>query len=144
VISVAEQMSEDVWRAFVTEGTRTGKVSTVRADGSPNIAPMWFLLDGGHLVFTTENDTMTGRDLLRDERAALCVDDERPPFSFAVLRGRVEISEEPTLLLTWATNIAARYMGEDRAGEFGKRNSIPGMLLVRMRIEHVTAYTAIA
>src|SRR3954470_7506955 len=133
---MVERMSEQVWRAFVTEGTRTGKLATVRPDGSPNIAPMWFLLDGDRVVFTTENDTMSGRDLRRDERAALCVDDERPPFSFAVLRGRAEISEDPGLLLTWATDIAARYMGEDRAEEFGKRNSIPGMLLVRLRIEH--------
>jgi hypothetical protein len=137
-------MSEDVWKAFIMEGTRTGKLSTVRADGSPHIAPMWFLLDGGDLVFTTDMETVKGRNLRRDERAALCVDDERPPYSFVVLRGRVEISEEPGLLLTWATSIAARYMGEDRAREFGKRNSVPGMLLMRMRIEHVTAYAAIA
>jgi PPOX class probable F420-dependent enzyme len=141
---MAERMSEDVWKAFIMEGTRTGKLSTVRADGSPHIAPMWFLLDGGDLVFTTDMETVKGRNLRRDERAALCVDDERPPYSFVVLRGRVEISEEPGLLLTWATSIAARYMGEDRAREFGKRNSVPGMLLMRMRIEHVTAYAAIA
>jgi PPOX class probable F420-dependent enzyme len=140
----AEQMSEEVWKAFITEGTRTGKLSTVRADGSPHVVPMWFLLDGDDLVFTTENVTVKSRNLLRDERAALCVDDERPPYSFVVLRGRVEISEEPSLLLKWATSIAARYMGEDRAREFGGRNSVPGMLLVRMRIEHVTAYAAIA
>jgi PPOX class probable F420-dependent enzyme len=141
---MAEQMREDMWQAFITEGTRTGKLATVRADGSPHIAPMWFLLDGGDLVFTTEKETVKGRNLLRDDRAALCVDEERPLYSFVVLRGRVEISDEPTLLLTWATSIAARYMGEDRAREFGERNSVPGMLLVRMRIEHVTAYADIA
>ena len=141
---MAEQMREDRWQAFITEGTRTGKLATVRADGSPHIAPMWFLLDGGDLVFTTEKETVKGRNLLRDDRAALCVDEERPLYSFVVLRGRVEISDEPRLLLTWATSIAARYMGEDRAPEFGERNSVPGMLLVRMRIEHVTAYADIA
>ena len=137
-------MSEDAWKAFITEGTRTGKLSTVRADGSPHIVPVWFLLEGDDLVFTTEKETVKGHNLLRDDRAALCVDDERPPFSFVALRGRVEISEEPPLLLTWATDIAARYMGENRAREFGERNSVPGMLLVRMRIEHVTALAAIA
>ena len=141
---MAERMSEDVWKAFIMEGTRTGKLSTARADGSPHIAPMWFLLDGGDLVFTTDMETVKGRNLRRDERAALCVDDERPPYSFVVLRGRVGISEEPGLLLTWATSIAARYMGDDRGQEFGERNSVPGMLLGRMRIEHVTAFTAIA
>jgi PPOX class probable F420-dependent enzyme len=141
---MAEKMSEDVWKAFISEGTRTGKLSTVRADGSPHIAPMWFLLDGGDIVFTTENITVKSRNLLRDDRAALCIDDERPPYSFVTLQGRVEISEDPGQLLTWATSIAARYMGEDRAREFGVRNSVPGMFLVRMRIEHVTALAAIA
>jgi PPOX class probable F420-dependent enzyme len=144
VIGMAEEMTEEVWRAFITEGTRTGKLSTVRADGSPHIAPMWFLLDGADLVFTTERETVKAHNLLRDDRAALCVDDERPPYSYVALRGRVEISEQPGPLLDWATSIAARYMGEERAGEFGKRNSVPGMLLVRMRIEHVVALAAIA
>jgi PPOX class probable F420-dependent enzyme len=141
---MAQKMTEDVWKTFITEGTRTGKLSTVRADGSPHVVPMWFLLDGSDLVFTTEKATVKAHNLLRDERAALCVDDERPPYSFVVLRGRVEVSEQPRPLLTWATSIAARYMGDDRAPEFGRRNSVPGMLLVRMRIDHVTAYAAIA
>ncbi|WP_328540661.1 PPOX class F420-dependent oxidoreductase [Streptomyces sp. NBC_00344] len=141
---MAEQMSEDVWRAFILQGTRTGKLSTTRADGSPHITPMWFLMDGSDLMFTTEKKTVKGYNLLRDERVALCVDDERPPYSFVMLRGRVEISEDPGLLLTWATDIAARYMGQERAREFGERNSVSGMLLGRMRIEHVAAYAAIA
>ena len=138
------KMSQDAWEAFISEGTRTGKLSTVRADGSPHVVPVWFLLDDGELVFTTENVTVKSRNLLRDDRAALCVDDERPPFSYVVLRGRVQISEEPDELLTWATRIAGRYMGEELAPQFGRRNSVPGMLLVRLGVEHVTAYEAIA
>lgn len=141
---MGERMSEHEWKTFVMEGTRTGKLSTVRADGGPHIAPMWFLLDGDSLVFTTERDTVKAHNLLRDGRAALCVDDERPLYSFVVLRGHTEISEDPEQLLTWATDIAARYMGEGRAREFGERNSVPGMLLVRMPIEQVTAYADIA
>jgi PPOX class probable F420-dependent enzyme len=144
IVGMAKQMSEDEWRAFITKGCRTGKLSTVRADGSPHIAPMWFVLDGAAVVFTTDKETVKARNLLRDGRAELCVDDEQPPYSFVVLRGRTEISEAPGPLLTFATSIAARYMGEDRAREFGELNSVPGMLLVRMGIEHVTAYAAIA
>lgn len=137
-------MTEDEWQAFISEGTRTGKLSTIREDGGPHVVPVWFLLDGSDLVFTAEDRTVKSQNLLRDNRAALCVDDERPPFSYAVLRGRAEISEDPGQLLTWATNIAARYMGQDLAEEFGRRNSVPGMFLVRLRIEHVTAYSDIA
>jgi PPOX class probable F420-dependent enzyme len=144
MVGMAKQMSEDEWKAFITKGSRTGKLSTVGADGSPHIAPMWFVLDDGALVFTTDKETVKGRNLLRDGRAVLCVDDEEPPFSFVTLRGRAEISEAPEPLLAFATSIAARYMGEDRAREFGERNSVPGMLLVRMGIEQVTAYAAIA
>lgn len=137
-------MTEDEWQAFISEGTRTGKLSTIREDGGPHVVPVWFLLDGSDLVFTAEDRTVKSQNLLRDNRAALCVDDERPPFSYAVLRGSAEISEDPGQLLTWATNIAARYMGQDLAEEFGRRNSVPGMFLVRLRIEHVTAYSDIA
>jgi PPOX class probable F420-dependent enzyme len=141
---MADQMREDEWRAFLSEGTRTGKLSTVMADGGPHVAPMWFLLDGGDIVFTMENVTVKAHNLQRDPRAALCVDDQQPPYSHVVVWGEVEISEDPAQLLTWATDIAARYMGEGRAREFGERNSVPGMLLGRLRIERVAAYAAIA
>jgi PPOX class probable F420-dependent enzyme len=138
------KMEENEWKAFIAAGTRTGKLATVQADGGPHIAPVWFLLDGDDLVFTTENVTVKAHDLTRDGRAAMCIDDEVSPYSHAVLWGHTEISEDPGQLRTWATSIAARYMGADRASEFGERNSVPGMLLVRMHIERVSAYAAIA
>jgi len=38
-----------------------------------------------------------------------------------------------------ATAIAARYMGQERAEEFGKRNGVPGELVVRLRPTKVIA-----
>ncbi|WP_066949835.1 PPOX class F420-dependent oxidoreductase [Streptomyces lushanensis] len=141
---MARHMSKDEWRAFVSEGTRTAKLSTVRADGSPHIAPVWFVVDGDDLVFNTGKETVKGRNLLRDGRAALCVDDERPPFAFVVIQGRAEIDEEPEQLRAWATRIAARYMGEERAGEFGERNGVPGELVVRLKADKVSAFASVA
>ncbi|MGD1221060.1 MULTISPECIES: PPOX class F420-dependent oxidoreductase [Streptomyces] len=141
---MAEKMTDEQWRAFVSQGTRTGKLSTVRADGGPHVAPIWFVLDGDELVFNTGKETVKGRNLARDGRVALCVDDDRPPFDFVVLEGRATLSEESGELLHWATRIAARYMGEERAEEFGKRNGVPGELLVRVRIEKVVAYASVS
>ncbi|MFJ3562650.1 PPOX class F420-dependent oxidoreductase [Streptomyces diastaticus] len=141
---MAQKMTEAAWRAFVSEGTRTAKVATVRADGSPHIAPVWFVLDGGDVVFNTGAATVKGRNLARDGRVSLCVDDERPPFSFAVLQGRARLSEDPAELLHWATRIAFRYVGEDRAEEFGARNGVPGELLVRVEVEKVTGIADVA
>ncbi|MGW5235204.1 PPOX class F420-dependent oxidoreductase [Streptomyces nodosus] len=141
---MAQKMADDEWRSFVLHGTRTGKLSTVSADGSPHVAPIWFLLDGDEVVFNTGKETVKGRNLARDGRAALCVDDDRPPYGFVVLRGRAELSEELSELRHWATRIGGRYMGEERAEEFGARNGVPGELLVRLRIEKVLAYSAVA
>ncbi|NLU73251.1 PPOX class F420-dependent oxidoreductase [Streptomyces sp. HNM0575] len=141
---MAEKMTEDQWRGFISEGTRTGKLSTVRADGSPHVAPVWFVLDGDDLIFTTGEDTVKGRNLARDGRVCICVDDERPPFAFVVVRGRAELSTDPDTMLHWATRIAARYMGEEAGEEFGARNAVPGELLVRVRVGKVVALSGLA
>jgi len=141
---MAHKMTDEEWRAFVSNGTRTGKLSTVRADGSPHVAPIWFLLDGDDLVFNTAKTTVKGRNLARDGRVAVCVDDDRPPFAYVVLQGRARISEDLAELRLWAGRIGARYMGEERAEEFGARNGVPGELLVRVRIEKVLAEGGIA
>jgi PPOX class probable F420-dependent enzyme len=136
---MATPMNETQWRAFLSDGTRTGKLATTRADGRPHVAPVWFLVDGDDLVFNTGKDTVKGKSLARDGRVALCVDDDRPPFSFALVEGTATLSEDPAELRTWATRIAARYMGEDAAPGYGARNGVPGELLVRVRIEKVIA-----
>ncbi|MEV5334163.1 PPOX class F420-dependent oxidoreductase [Streptomyces werraensis] len=141
---MGQKMTEEEWRAFVSHGTRTGKLATVRADGRPHLAPVWFVLDGDDLVFNTGAATVKGRNLARDGRIALCVDDDRPPFAYVILEGRARLSEEPGELRHWAARIGARYMGEDRAEEFGARNGVPGELLVRVRIDKVLAEKGVA
>ncbi|MFJ3204072.1 PPOX class F420-dependent oxidoreductase [Streptomyces sp. NPDC086989] len=140
---MAKKMTQEEWRAFVSYGTRTGKLSTVREDGSPHIAPIWFLLDGDAFVFNTGKSTVKGRNLLRDGRVALCVDDDRPPYSYVLLQGRAEISEDLDEMLPWATRIAARYMGEERAEAFGRRNAVPGELLVRVPVDKVISVNGV-
>ncbi|KOU24795.1 pyridoxamine 5-phosphate oxidase [Streptomyces sp. WM6372] len=140
---MAKKMTQEEWRAFVSHGTRTGKLSTVREDGSPHVAPVWFVLDGDAFVFNTGKDTVKGRNLVRDGRVALCVDDDRPPYSYVVLQGRAEIGEDLDEMLPWATRIAARYMGEERAGAYGRRNAVPGELLVRVPIDKVISVDGI-
>ncbi|MFF8958905.1 PPOX class F420-dependent oxidoreductase [Streptomyces sp. NPDC014894] len=136
---MAKTMTKGEWHTFVSEGTRTAKISTVRADGSPHIAPVWFLLDGDELVFNTDKETVKGRSLIRDGRVAICVDDETPPFAFVTLQGQAEVSEDQEQARHWATRIAARYLGEDVAGAVGERNSGPGSITVRVRVAKAVA-----
>jgi PPOX class probable F420-dependent enzyme len=141
---MAQKMTDEEWRAFVSHGTRTGKLSTVRADGSPHVTPIWFLLDGDDIVFNTGSTSVKGRNLARDGRVALCVDDDRPPFDFVVLRCRARLSEDLEEVRHWAGRIGARYMGAERGEEFGARNGVPGELLVRVTIDKVLAEKGVA
>lgn len=127
-------MSEAEVREFLlATPAHTGKLATTRPDGSPHVAPIWYALaDDGTIVFTTGATTAKGRALQRDPRAAMCIDDERPPFSFVVVEGTVAISEDIDELRHWATVIGGRYMGAGRAESFGARNAVPGELLVHL------------
>jgi len=126
-------------REFLSAGTRTGKLAFLAASGRPLVAPVWFVLEDDTLVFNTGKNTAKGRALARDPRVTVCVDLEQPPFGFVQVQGLAEVSEEPGELLRTATAIAARYMGPDRAEEFGKRNAVPGELVVRLRADKVLA-----
>ena len=139
--SVTDQpaLSETV-RAFLTEGTRTGKLGYTASDGRPLVVPVWFVLEGDRVVFNTGRDTAKGRALARDPRVALCVDLEEPPYAFVQVQGIAEVSDDPEDLVATATAVGARYMGAARAEEFGKRNGVPGELVVRIRPLKVLAH----
>jgi PPOX class probable F420-dependent enzyme len=126
-------------RAFLSAGTRTGKLAYTSRDGRPLVVPVWFVVEDDTLVFNTGKDTAKGRALARDPRTTLCVDTEEPPYQFVQVQGTAELSEEPGELVRTATAIGARYMGEDRAEEFAKRNGVPGELVVRLRPTKVIA-----
>ncbi len=128
------RLDDDEIDAFLSTGTRTGKLATVRPDGRPHVAPVWFVTDGRDLVFTTHRDTVKGRNLAADPRAAITVDLEEPPYAFVTVEGTVVLQDEedPATKLAWATRIGARYMGVDRGEEYGRRNGVPGEYLVRL------------
>ncbi|WP_199255462.1 PPOX class F420-dependent oxidoreductase [Mycolicibacterium mengxianglii] len=125
-------LTEDVIE-FLSAGTRTGMLGYLASDGRPLVAPVWFIVDGTDLMFNTGRDTAKGRALARDPRVVLCVDDPHPPYSFVQVQGLAELSEEPTEVRDTATRTGGRYMGAERAEEYGRRNSVPGELVVRIR-----------
>jgi PPOX class probable F420-dependent enzyme len=141
---MGRQMTAAEARVFMAHGTRTAKVATTMSDGRPHVMPVWFVLDGDAIVFTTPGQSVKGRALRRDPRVALVVDEEVPPYAFVHIRGRAEISEDPEQLLRFATEIGARYMGIDRAEEFGTRNAVHGELLIRITAERVISNADVA
>ena len=129
---------------FLSKGTRTGMLGFLASDGRPLVAPVWFIVDGGQLVFNTSAASAKGRALSRDPRVVICVDDPRPPFSFVQVQGIATTYDGAGDLLDIATRIGGRYMGADRAEEFGRRNGVPGELVVRVQPTKVNAMFRVA
>nr|WP_242527254.1 PPOX class F420-dependent oxidoreductase [Ktedonosporobacter rubrisoli] len=127
----------DEQRDFLLSKTRTAKVATTRKDGSPHVTPAWFELDGSKIIFTTGGTSIKAKNLRRDPRVCICIDDETPPFAYIQIRGTVTFIEDQEALLHWATRIGGRYMGQDKAEEYGKRNGVEGELLVQVTPTHV-------
>ena len=129
-------MSKKEIRKFLMQDTLTGKLATVKKDGSPHVVPIWFILDdidnSDNIIFTTGSTSVKARNIQRDDRVSICIDDQTPPFSFVIVYGIAKIQQfNQNELLKWATKIAERYMGKDNA--YGARNSTEGELLVRIK-----------
>jgi PPOX class probable F420-dependent enzyme len=141
---------EGWWQDFVLAlPARTAKLAVVRKDGRPHVAPVWVDLDAGNdgppqVVFMTSADTLKGKAILRDPRVCMCFDDEAPPFSFATINGTATTSTDSDELLYWGTRIAGRYMGEEKAEAYGRRNAVPPEMVVRVSVDNVVAKLNVA
>jgi PPOX class probable F420-dependent enzyme len=137
-------MTPEEVRAFLLQKAWIGKIATVRADGRPHVAPVWFTMDGDDFVFTTWHTTVKAANLRHDPRVAICVDDENPPYAFVIIEGTATVEEHPQNFLYWATQIASRYFGEELGVSYGKRNAVEGEFLVRVRPTKIIGQTGIA
>lgn len=132
-------------RKFLLHGTRTAKVATVRSNGSPHVAPLWFVLDGNEMVFTTNAKSVKGKNLLRNPQIMISVDDENPPFAFVLVDSKADIKQLSAKdLLPWTTRIASRYVPSGQGDAFGKRNAVEGELLVRVPLTKVIGEAGVA
>jgi PPOX class probable F420-dependent enzyme len=139
------RLSDDEIRAFLSAGTRTGKLAVTRLDGRPMVVPIWFAVDDDDtLLFTTWGETIKGKAIRRDPRVSLCVDEEHPPYAYVRVDGLATVVDDLELLRTWAERIGGRYMGAEQAAQFGERNGVPGELLVRITPTTIVAQTEIA
>jgi PPOX class probable F420-dependent enzyme len=128
-------MTKDEIRNFLLQGTLTGKLGTINKDGTPHVVPIWYTIDeGDDIIFNTNGQSVKAKNIMRDNRVRLCVDDQTPLFSFVLIDGIAQIERvESSEIYKWAKNIAARYMGDDKSEAYGKRNSGEGEILVRIK-----------
>jgi PPOX class probable F420-dependent enzyme len=141
------EMSKAEIAGFLMQGTFTGKLATVKKDGSSHVVPIWFVLDNGKgrtkvgdIIFTTGETSVKANNIQRDNRVSICIDDQKPPFSFVTIYGTAKIYPyEQKETLKWATKIAERYMGKKKAKAYGRINGGEGAVVVRINPTRVIA-----
>ena len=84
------QLSEDV-RTFLEEA-RFAVLGTVNANGSPQQTVMWYELRGATIVMNTRRGRKKDRNLIRDPRVSLCIEDG---FRYVTLKGSIELVDDP-------------------------------------------------
>ena len=134
-------MSRMQIRKFLNKGTFTGKLATVKKDGSSHVVPIWFVLDYrnnedkiGTIFFTTFVGSVKAENIQRDNRISMCIDDQTPPFTFVTIHGTAKLYPyKQKEVLKWATRIAKRYMGKNDSKAYGERNSGEGAVLVQIK-----------
>ncbi len=145
IVPMANKLEADALHSFLGMGCRTAKIACVRKDGSPVVSPVWFILDKNELVFTTMNTSLKYRLIRRDPRVSICVENDSYPYGFATIQGIATLHELPLDdLLKWTTQIASRYVPQDIASQFGRRNAVDGEILVRVTIAKSFAFEGIA
>ena len=141
------EMTKDEIRSFLLQGTFTGKLGTINKNGTPHVVPIWYTIDNeDNIIFNTGGNSVKAKNMQRDNRVRLCVDDQFPLYSFVTIDGIAEIisNAEPKELFKWTKIIAARYMGNDKAEEYGRRNSSEGELLIKIKSTKVIGQKDIA
>ena len=146
------KMSKTEVRRFLKKDTFTGKLATVKKDGSPHVVPIWFVLDyrndkdtSGNIYFTTFSGSVKAENIQRDNRISICIDDQTPPFSFVTIYGTAKLYRyKQKQVLKWATRIAQRYMGKKDSKAYGERNSGEGAILVQINPKKIIAEKDVA
>ncbi len=88
-------------------------LATIGADGAPQVTPVWCDFDGTHVRFNTAKGRVKDRNLRRDPKVALAIQDPENPYRYIQVRGRVvEIREQGAD--AHIDSLAKKYIGQDK------------------------------
>ena len=108
-------------RAFLEE-ERFGVLGTVNATGSPQLSVMWYELRGDTIMMNTLRGRKKDRNLLRDPRASLCVEDG---FRYVTLDGAIEFVDDPATAQADIAALARRYHGQETGDAMARDDFAP-------------------
>lgn len=115
--------------SFLAE-SRNATMATIRANGTPQLTPVWFAWDGEQFTISITTERAKYKNLVRDARMSLCIDDVTG-FGYVTAEGTVEIREQDIWEDT--RKILVKYQGEEGGMEYLERMKTEPRVLVVMK-----------
>jgi PPOX class probable F420-dependent enzyme len=94
-------------------------LATVKADGSPHVAPVWFQYQDGQIRIVAQTNSVKIRNIQHEPRVSLSVAIHERPYKYVLINGTAELSKEGIPELT--RSLAIRYQGEQEGNEYADR-----------------------
>ncbi|MCU0259576.1 MAG: pyridoxamine 5'-phosphate oxidase family protein [Ilumatobacteraceae bacterium] len=115
------KLTDDEVAAFLDEPGHLVRIATVDDDGMPRVLPLWFVLEDGRLWFTPRAPAVIWRNIERDPRVGMTIDETAHPYRKVVLQGVAEVVHRPGDDDAWRDRyrrIARRYTPEEWADAY--------------------------
>jgi PPOX class probable F420-dependent enzyme len=128
---------DDQVRAFLDE-VRFAVVATINADGGPQQTVLWYERQDNEIMLNTKRRRLKDRNLLRDPRLSLCVEDG---YRYVVIRGPVELIDDQRIAQADIKRLSTRYHGPEMAEQqMSDQFSREERVTIRLTPERVQAY----
>ena len=104
-------MNESEIQNFLSSGAKVLQVATLGKDGSPHLAPMWFVMDDGKVVFRSFSKSQKIVNMMRDPRISVLAEagDTYAELQGVMIRGTARLVTDPQYVLKIYGGLAARY-----------------------------------
>jgi PPOX class probable F420-dependent enzyme len=133
-------LSDEAFEALMG-GPHIAVIGTVGRDGAPHQAPVWFEWRDGAVLVPTQRSSQKWRNIQRDPRVSLCIEQRDSPMRVALIRGLAD--EQPADYMTERRRFYARYHGADAEARMAATPFDPEeWLIVRIRPEKVVSFGA--
>ena len=116
------------------EAKNFAQVATLNKDGSPQVSPVWIEHDGTHIIVNSEETRLKVRNVKRDPRVSISIQDSANPYHYLHIKGKVvEVTRD------------GGFEGIDRLSEKYTGNpdyqgNQPGDVRVQIKIEPLKTY----
>ena len=112
-----------------------GHVVTFNADGKPQVTMVWMDVDGDEVLFNTADGRLKPRNLRRDPRVIISVQDRNDPQSYMVFHGKASVTEAGAD--DHIDTLAKRFLGADK---YPYRRPGEKRLVVRVKVDRIGGY----